>query len=84
MFQLPALCWKSPVYPGTPFRSFEQFFRAIWNAVSWAAVLILPQIKFNLQLSLCAYFFKSARESKTVYAFRKYNLELPQANYILI
>ena len=29
--------------------SLEQFLRAIWGAVSWAAILILPQIKLNLQ-----------------------------------
>ena len=28
----------------------EQFLRAIWNAVSRATVLILPQIKLNSQL----------------------------------
>ena len=32
-------------------QSREQFLRAIWDAVSWAAVLIFPQIKFNLKLS---------------------------------
>ena len=31
--------------------SLEQFLRAISDAVSWAAVLILPQIKLNLHLS---------------------------------
>ena len=36
--------------------SLEQFLRAIWGAVSWAAVLILPQMKLNLQLSCCAFF----------------------------
>ena len=36
----------------------EQFLRAIWDAVSWTAVLILPQIKLNLQLSRCAFFLK--------------------------
>ena len=39
--------------------SLEQFLRAIWGAVSLAAVLILPQIKLNLQLSCWAFFFKS-------------------------
>ena len=36
----------------------QQFLKAILNAVSWTTVLILPQIKLNLQLSCCA-FFKS-------------------------
>ena len=31
--------------------------RAIWDAASWAAVLILPQIKLNSQLSSCTSFF---------------------------
>ena len=31
-----------------PLASLEQLFRAIWNAVSQAAVLILPQRKLNL------------------------------------
>ena len=39
--------------------SLEHFLRAIWSAVSWDAVLILPQIKLNLQLSGCAFFFLS-------------------------
>ena len=30
-------------------------FSELWNAVSWAIVLILPQIKLNLQLSHCAF-----------------------------
>ena len=30
--------------------SLEQFLRAIWDAISWAIVLILPQIKLNSQL----------------------------------
>ena len=37
--------------------SSGQFLRAIWNAVSQATVLILPQIKLNSQLSHCAFFF---------------------------
>ena len=39
-----------------PPTSLEQFLRAIWNAVSQAIVLILPQIKLNSQLSCCAFF----------------------------
>ena len=37
--------------------SLEQSLRAIWGAVSWAAVIILPQIKLNLQLTLCNFLF---------------------------
>lgn len=39
--------------------SSEQFLRAVWNTVSWASVLILSQIKLNLQLSHCTSFFSS-------------------------
>ena len=41
--------WPSP--------SLEQFVRAIWGAVSWASVLILPQIK--LSCTSHVRFFKS-------------------------
>ena len=34
----------------------EQSLRAAWDAASQAAVLILPQMKLNLQLSSCASF----------------------------
>ena len=34
---------------------FEQFLRAVWGAVSWVIVLILPQIKLDSQLSNCAF-----------------------------
>ena len=34
----------------------EQYRRAILNVVSLAIVLILPQVKLNLQLSFCATF----------------------------
>ena len=40
-----------------PPTSSERFLRAIWNAVSQAIVLILPQIKLNSQLSRCTLFF---------------------------
>ena len=42
--------WPSPT------ATLEQSLRAIWGAASWAAVLILPQIKLNSQLSSCASF----------------------------
>ena len=42
-----------PIHPA----SLEQFLRAIWGAVFWAAVLTLPQIKLKLQ-HLCGAFFK--------------------------
>ena len=41
-----------------PLTSSEQFLSTIWNTVSQAAVLILPQIKPDLQLSHCAIFFQ--------------------------
>ena len=36
--------------------ALEQSLRAIWDAASQAAVLILPQIKLNSQLSSCTSF----------------------------
>jgi len=55
------------LYPSPPNPiSLEQFLRAMWGAVSQAAVLILPQIKLNPQLSHCAFFFsvEYSNESK--------------------
>ena len=40
-----------------PTAALEQSLRAIWVAASRAAVLILPQIKLNSQLSSCTSFF---------------------------
>ena len=37
--------------------SSEQFLRAIWEPVSQAIVLILPQIRLNSQLSHCSFLF---------------------------
>ena len=36
--------------------ALEQSPRVIWDAASQTALLILPQIKLNLQLSSCAFF----------------------------
>ena len=47
--------------------SFSEF---IWNAVSQAAVLILPQINLNLKLSHCANFFHYV--SAQYYLFKYY------------
>ena len=47
---------KSHIYCPPPPASLDQFLRAIWGAVSWAIVLILPQINLNLQLSHYAFF----------------------------
>ena len=54
------------IYADLPPTSLEWYFRAVWNAASWATVLILPQIKLNSQLLSCAYFFKSTA-SKSLY-----------------
>ena len=47
-----------------PPTSLEQFLRAIWGAVSQAAVLIFPQIKFTSQLSHCAFFLSQQYEAR--------------------
>ena len=49
------------MYWPSPTASLEQSLRAIWSAVSRAAVLILPQIKLNPQLSSCASFSVDTR-----------------------
>ena len=67
------VAWTSPftkiayilTLPPTP---LERYFRAIWNAVSQAAVLILPQIKLTSQLLGCAYV-----SSWQTYIFKKLN-----------
>ena len=43
--------------PTFPPASLERYFRAIWNAASQAAVLILPQIKLRSQLLGLRFFF---------------------------
>ena len=48
---------QNHIYTDLPPYLLEQFLRTIWNSASWAIVLILPQIKFNSQLSCCAFFF---------------------------
>ena len=45
------------IYWLSPTATLEQSLRAIWDAASQAAVLILPQIKLNSQLSSCTSFF---------------------------
>ena len=47
---------RIPYILAFPLASLEQFLRALWYAVSWAIVLILPHIKFDSQLSSCAFF----------------------------
>ena len=49
---------KSHIYTDLPSTSLEQFLRAICNAVSWAIVFILSEIKLNSQLSMLCIFFK--------------------------
>ena len=44
------------IYWPSPTASLEQSLRALWGAVSQAAVLIWPQIKCNSQCSCCASF----------------------------
>ena len=48
---------KNNIYTDISPASLEHFLRAIWGAVSKDTVLILLQIKFNSQVSLCAFFF---------------------------
>ena len=48
--------YQNHIYLLLPPRLLEQFLRAIRGAVSWAAVLMWPQMKFNSQLSCWASF----------------------------
>ena len=51
-------------YWPSPTAASEQSLRTIWGAAPRAAVLILPQIKLNLQLSSCASFLVDTRDSQ--------------------
>ena len=51
------------IYWLSPTAALEQSLRALWDAASWAAVLILPQIKFNSQLSSCTSVFSQQWDS---------------------
>ena len=54
-------CSTKIIYKLTfPIACLEQFLRAIWNAVSWAIVLILPWIKYNSTVMPFFFFFQSA------------------------
>ena len=44
----------------------------IWNAASQAIVLILPQMKFNLQFPCCAFWFWSTTKIFTFWPLQKY------------
>ena len=48
---------KPYIYWFSSTAALEQSLRATWDAASWAAVLILPPIKLNSQLSSCTSFF---------------------------
>ena len=52
---------KSHIYWPSPTASLEQFLRAIWGAVSWAIVLILPQ---TLKLCFVCLFLKLTLSNK--------------------
>ena len=50
-FHQNLICWLSPT------AALEQSLRAIWDAASRAADLLLPQIKLNSQVTSCTSFF---------------------------
>ena len=50
------LLHQNLIYWPSPTAALEQALRAIWDMASRAAVLILPQIKLNSQLSSCTSF----------------------------
>ena len=57
---------KTLYIPASPAASVEQLLRAIWGTVSQAAVLILPQMKLNLQLPCWAFFKSTLEESASL------------------
>ena len=62
-------CMCSPFTKITYILTFlEQVFRAICGSVSWVAILILAQIKLNLQL-----FFKWTKVQKSMKSFTFFN-----------
>ena len=62
--------------------SLEQFLWAIWNALSWAIVLTLTQIRLNSQLSRCAFFFSRHLCVKLFYLPLESNLFTGNVQYI--
>ena len=57
-------CFSKSTYILTSFLPLAQFLRAIWNAVSWPIVSILPQIK---QLATLSCFFFSLSRQHSVF-----------------
>ena len=53
----PYIYWLSPT------AALEQSLRAVWDAASRAAVLILPPVKLNSQLSSCTSFFSRHQQA---------------------
>ena len=58
-----------------PTAALEQSLRAIWDAASQAAVLILPQIKLNSQLSSCTSCFFSWQHPFLINTLQKVVIE---------
>ena len=56
---------KSHIYWPSCSVSLEKYLRAIIGIVFQAEVLILPQIKLNLQLSHCVFFYVNTREPRS-------------------
>ena len=54
------------IYWPSPTAAWEQCPQAIWDVASWAATLILPQIKFNSQLSSCASFSVNNKQGDNI------------------
>ena len=66
------------MYLGSPLAPSEQFLRVIANTVSWAAVLILPQIQLNSQVSRCAFFKVITRNHGTFYDEKRERTVTPE------
>ena len=63
------LLHQNLIYWLSPTATLERSLRAIWDATSWAAALILPQIKLNSQLSSCTSFFSQHKQNEKLFKF---------------
>ena len=60
------------IYWPSPAAALEQSLKAAWDAASWPAILILPQIKLNSQLS------KKKKKKKVFYFLNIKSMDMIQ------
>ena len=69
LHSIELLLHQNFIYWLSPTATLEWSLRAIWDATSWAAVLILPQIKLNSQLLSCTSFFSQHKQNEKLFKF---------------